>query len=57
MRSLTPIAIGLVLALATLAFVACSAVDPVPPDPHNHPDPEPLVAGHDGGDGGEEAGR
>jgi len=54
MRSLTPIAIGLLLAVAALKGAACSAVDPVPPDPHNNPDPNALVAG-DGGDGGEEA--
>jgi len=68
MRLLTPVAIGLLLAVA--AHAACSAIDPVPPHPHgdsgeevdllsNAPDGGALDADvSDGGtvDGGEEAG-
>jgi hypothetical protein len=46
----------LALALMVIKLAACF-VDPNPPDPHNHPDPAPIVTAHDGGDGGEEAGR
>jgi hypothetical protein len=56
MRSFTPIALGLLLAVAALKGAACSAVDPNPPNPHAIPDSDPLMADRDAGDGGE-AGR
>ncbi len=53
MRSFTAIALGLLLAAAALKGTACSAVDPNPPDPHNVPDSDAILAARDGGDGGE----
>ena len=49
------VAFALGVMLAAAATLAACFVDPVPPDPHNHPDPDKLIVA-DGGDGGEEAG-
>jgi len=53
------VAFALGVMLAAAATLAACFVDPNPPDPHNHPDPNALSAMRDGGatDGGEEAGR
>ena len=40
-RCFLSLAIGLLLACATMA--ACSAIDPNPPDPHLFPAPDPFV--------------
>ncbi len=57
MRSSTHVILGLLLAAAALKGAACSAVDPNPPNPHVNPEPDPLIAELDGGDGGEETGQ
>jgi len=53
-RHLVPV----VLFAATVAFAACSAIDPVPPDPHESSDPpagsSELVRG-DASDGADAA--
>ena len=54
MKLRAPLAVTLGLALAGLAFAACSGIDPTPPDPHEHPDagdPPPDGDPPDGGVG------
>lgn len=38
-RQVTSLVFGLLLAAAALKGVACSAIDPNPPDPHEQSDP------------------
>lgn len=45
--------VGLMLAAAALRLTACSAVDPVPPNPHILPDP--LTAHHEEPDASDDA--
>lgn len=56
MRSFKAIAIGLAFAALALRALACSAVDPVPPNPHNHDQEDPAPLEYDGGvdDGGDQ---
>ena len=47
-RLVTAFVLGTLMA-AVLA-VACSAIDPIPPDPHTNPDPQGVHASPDASD-------